>query len=128
MTFPNEALVGPEVPALQGKFIFGDITTGRIWFADFKEMLAADDGDPSTMAPIHEMKILWNNGGGEELYGTMAQITAATYKGRGGKALTQARLSGGRSDMRLQMDASGELYILSKSDGVIRAVAGVIER
>ncbi len=119
---------GKAMPALQGKFIFGDITTGHIWYADFKEMLAADDGDPRTMAPIHEMKILWNNGRGEELYGAMGQITAATYEGRGGKALTQARVSGGRSDMRLAMDASGELYILSKSDGVIRAVAGVVER
>jgi hypothetical protein len=74
------------------------------------------------------MKILWNNGRGEELYGAMGQITAATYKGRGGKTLTRARVSGGRSDMRLAMDASGEFYILSKSDGVIRAVAGVVER
>jgi hypothetical protein len=119
---------GKAMPALQGKFIFGDITTGHIWYADFKEMLAADDGDPRTMAPIHEMKILWNNGRGEELYGAMGQITAATYKERGGKTLTQARVSGGRSDMRFAMDASGELYILSKSDGVIRAVTGAVER
>jgi hypothetical protein len=37
-------------------------------------------------------------------------------------------VSGGRSDMRLAMDASGELYILSKSDGMIRAVVSVVER
>jgi hypothetical protein len=119
---------GKAMPALRGKFVFGDITTGHIWYADLKDMLAADDGDPSTMASIHEMKILWNKGGGEELYGTMAQITESAYKVRGGKTLTQARVSGGRSDMRFSMDASGELYILSKSDGVIRAVLGVVER
>ena len=120
---------GKAMPALQGKFVFGDITTGRIWYADLKDMLAADDGNPSTMAPIHEMKILWGKDGGiEELYGTLAQITEAAYNARGGKTLTQGRVAGGRSDMRLQMDASGELYILSKSDGIIRAVVGVVER
>jgi cytochrome c553 len=119
---------GKALPALQGKFVFGDITTGRIWYADLKEMLAADDGKPNTMASIHEMKILWSKGGGEELYQTMAQITQATYNARGGKTPTQARVAGGRSDMRLAMDASGEIYILSKSDGMIRAVVGVVER
>src|SRR6185436_5992814 len=33
---------GARLPFLAGKYVFGDITTGRIWFADFKEMLAAD--------------------------------------------------------------------------------------
>ena len=37
---------GKRIPALRGKFVFSDITTGRIWYADYKEMLAADDGDP----------------------------------------------------------------------------------
>jgi hypothetical protein len=120
---------GKALPALQGKFVFGDITTGRIWYAELKDMLAADDGNPSTMAPIHEMKILWRKGSsGEELYGTMKQITDSTYSARGGKTLPQAMVSGGRSDMRLAMDASGELYILSKSDGMIRTVVGVVER
>ncbi len=120
---------GKALPALQGKFVFGDITTGRLWYADVKEMVAADDGNPGTMAPIHEMKILWSKGGGrEELYGTMAQITEATYNARGGKTPTQAMVAGGRSDMRLAMDAGGELYILSKSDGMIRTVVGVVER
>ena len=63
-----------------------------------------------------------------QLYGTMKQITDSTYIARGGKTLPQAMVSGGRSDMRLAMDASGELYILSKSDGMIRAVVGVVER
>jgi hypothetical protein len=30
--------------------------------------------------------------------------------------------------MRLAVDASGELYILSKSDAMIRAVVGAVER
>src|SRR5262249_5741375 len=66
---------GKALPALQGKFIFGDITTGHIWWVDFKEMLAADDGNPNTMAEMHEVKIEWN----KETYATMAPITESVY-------------------------------------------------
>src|SRR6185295_8031241 len=34
---------GKALPALRGKYIFGDISTGNLWWADYKEMLAADD-------------------------------------------------------------------------------------
>jgi hypothetical protein len=57
----------------------------------------------------------------------MAPITEIAYHARGGKAAGlpgQAVISGGRSDIRFCMDRQGELYILSKSDGMIRAVVG----
>jgi hypothetical protein len=114
---------GKKIPALRGKFIFGDITTGHVWWADFNEMLAADDGDPKTMAGMHEVKIVWK----QEVYGTMSPITENVYHSRGGKAEHlpgYARVSGGRSDIRLAMDSDGELYILSKSDGMIREIVG----
>ena len=46
---------GRKVPALRGKLVLGDITTGRIWYAELTDVLAADDGKPATVAPIHEM-------------------------------------------------------------------------
>lgn len=112
---------GRALPALQGKFIFGDITTGRVWWSGFKEMLAVDDGDPKTMAATHEIRIAWK----QEVYPTMAPITEIVYHSRGGQAEHLpglARVSGGRSDIRFAMDSDGELYILSKSDGMIRRV------
>jgi Glucose / Sorbosone dehydrogenase len=119
---------GKAIPALRGKYLFGDISTGNLWYADYKEMLAADDADPQTMAPIHELKILWHKPeGGAELYGSMAAITESVYHARGGtsKGLPgSALVSGGRSDIHLCADADGKLYILSKSDGMIRAVIG----
>jgi Glucose / Sorbosone dehydrogenase len=119
---------GKALPALQGKYIFGDITTGNIWYTDFKDMVAADDGDPKTMAPLHAVKILWTRpDGAKELYGSMAPVTATAYHARGGKGATlpgRARVAGGRSDIHFLIDGAGELYILSKSDGVIRAVVG----
>jgi glucose/arabinose dehydrogenase len=114
---------GKAIPALRGKFVFGDITTGRVWWSDFKEMVAADDGDPKTMAAMHEIKIAWN----DEVYGTMAPITESVYHNRGGQAEHlpgYARVSGGRSDIRFAVDSDGELYILTKSDGMIRAIVG----
>src|SRR5262249_56180631 len=50
---------GKAIPPLRGKYVFGDISTGRIWYADYKEMLAPDDGNPNTLPESHELKILW---------------------------------------------------------------------
>jgi len=114
---------GNAIPALRGKFIFGDITSGRIWWADMKEMLAVDDGDPKTMAEKHDVQISWN----DKTYRAMAPINEIAYHARGGKAehLPGAdRVPGGRSDLRLAMDAAGELYVMTKSDGMVRAVVG----
>lgn len=120
---------GKAIPALRGKYIFGDISTGNLWYADYKQMLAADDGDPKTLAEMHPVKVLWTKpGGGSEVYGSMAPITESAYHARGGKASglpgTAKVADGGRSDIHLWADSDGELYILSKSDGVIRAVVG----
>jgi hypothetical protein len=118
---------GAALPALRGKYVLGDITTGRLWYADLAEMVAADDGKPGTLARLHELKIRWNG----KTYATMFPIVEAAYHARGGK---DPNLPGsstvsmdGRADIRLAIDASGELYILSKSDGVIRAVIAFTE-
>jgi hypothetical protein len=52
-------------------------------------------------------------------------VTEAAYRARGGKAESlpgRARVAGGRSDIHFLVDGDGELYIVSKSDGVIRSV------
>lgn len=116
---------GTLVPALRGKYIFTDITTGRVWYADYKEMLAADDGHPATMAERHEIQIRWNG----EVYPTMLPIAEKAYHARGGKDpdLPGVSLISGkaRADAHVAVDAAGELYILTKTDGVLRAVTGV---
>ncbi|HEX4998437.1 MAG TPA: PQQ-dependent sugar dehydrogenase [Terriglobia bacterium] len=116
---------GSTLTFLRGMYVFGDITTGRVWYADFEEMLKADDGKAGTLATKHELKIRWNGAS----YATMFPIVEAAYHARGGKDADlpgSATVSGaGRADIRLAVDAAGELYIYSKSDGVIRAVTGV---
>jgi hypothetical protein len=110
--------------ALRGKYVFTDLSTGRIWYAEYKGMLAADDGKPNTTATIHEVKVLWK----DQIYDTLFPIAEAAYHARGGKDPDlpgQATISGkGRADARFAIDAAGELYLYSKTDGMIRAVVG----
>ena len=133
---------GSRIPELYGKFLFGEITTGQMFYADYAEMLAADDGDPSTMAEIHSLNILWDDPNdapdqGVQEYttepadgpvlGPMWHVVRRAYAARGGQdpnlpgsaAVTSGN---GRTDIRIQIDEAGELYILSKSDGMIRAI------
>jgi hypothetical protein len=125
---------GSAIPDLRGKYVLGDTSTGRMWYADIKAMLAADDGIASTLAELHELRIAWNDPSdtpdtGTRLYSGMARVVEAGYHARGGKdpdlpgAATVA--GSGRVDLRFGVDRSGELYVLSKSDGMIRLVTGI---
>jgi hypothetical protein len=115
---------GKLVPALRGKYIFTDISTGRIWYSDFEEMLAADDGDPKTLAAMHEVKILFDG----KVHDTMFSVAEDAYHARGGKRPHLpgiGAISGdGRADAHVAVDAAGELYIFTKTDGIIREVVG----
>jgi hypothetical protein len=124
---------GKRIPGLSGKFVFGDISTGRLWWTDFKEMQAADGSVGRRMASLHQLQLWWDDPGdspdrGKQLYPTMWPIVMAGYRARGGKDPdlpgTGAVSGSGRVDLRLAVDRGGELYLLSKSDGVIRAVIG----
>ena len=113
---------GQAIPALRGKYMFTDLTTGRIWYAEYQDMLAADDGKSDTLAPIHEVKVRWK----QHVYDDMFPIVEAGYAARAGGNRQMPRrndmIKGGRADVRLSIDASGELYLYSKSDGMIRKV------
>ena len=115
---------GKAIPALRGKYVFTDIATGHLWYADYKEMLAADDGKPQTMAERHEIKIAWE----KQVFDTMFPIAQSAYHARGGKSRIlpgRALVSGeGRADANLGVDSAGELYVFTKTDGMIRALTG----
>ena len=115
---------GRTLPALRGKYIFSDLSTGRVWYADWKEMLAADDGDPKTMAQMHDVRLYWNN----KVHDTFTSIAQETYQARGGKDPDlpgRGTVSGSRrADARFAIDAAGELLVYSKTDGMIRQVVG----
>ena len=81
-----------------------------------KEVLSADDGNPTTLAAIHELET------------GLRRLVEQTFRLRGGRgdALPgAAAVSGrGRVDLRFAEDGSGELYVLTKSDGMIRQIVG----
>jgi hypothetical protein len=94
-------------------------------------MVRADDGNPATMAPMYEVPVAWNDphdspDAGRRTYPTLFPIAQAAYRLRGGldpDLPGRARVSGtGRADAQLAVDGAGELYVLSKSDGMIRRV------
>ena len=115
---------GKLIPTLRGKYVFTDISTGRLWWADYKEMLAADDGRPETMAAMHEIQLRWNG----TVYDSMFPIAESAYHARGGASKHLpglALISGeGRADAHVAVDAAGELYVFTKADGVLRIVTG----
>lgn len=117
-------LYNGKIAALRGKYLFTDLSTGHVWYSEYSEMLAADDGKPATTAPMHELKIRWN----DRVYDALFPIAEAAYHERGGKDPDlpgTATVSGqGRADARFAIDDAGELYLYSKTDGVIRVVTG----
>jgi hypothetical protein len=116
---------GKALAALRGKYLFTDLSTGRVWYADWKDMLAADDGDPRTMAQMHEVKLLWN----DKVHDTFTSIAEAAYQSRGGQDPDlpgRGTVSGSRrADARFAVDAAGELFVYSKTDGMIRQIVSV---
>src|SRR6185436_313287 len=89
---------GHLAPALVGKYVFGDLVDGRIFYSNESEMRR---GGPRAL--IHEMKLLDS----------------------AGKLMTMQELVGDlRVDLRFSTDNQNELYILSKSNGTIYKVIG----
>ena len=108
---------GTRVPALKDRLIFADITTGRVWYAELADVMRAEDSDPLTLAPMHEIDA------------GLRRIVEASFRSRGGRGETlpgAAAVSGrGRVDVRFAEDSSGELYVMTKSDGMIRQITGL---
>lgn len=85
---------GKAIPALRGKYVFGDIVNGRLFYVD------ADGLENGSQAPVAELSIIHQ---GET--GTLEELIANDQ---------------GRVDLRFGFDEAGEIYILSKSDGMVR--------
>ena len=82
---------GTAASLLKGKYIFGDIVSGKLFYADIKNL---KDGVPAT---VHQFKVIFKN-----------------------KETTLRQLCGDRRvDLRFAKDHRGEIYILTKADGMI---------
>lgn len=90
---------GAGIPQLAGKLVFSDMVTGRVFYAQSQGLQAGQPGR------IQELRIRLD---GSEVNIAEAVGMANTYGG------------GKRADLRLGIDADGELYLLTKADGWVR--------
>ena len=89
---------GIDIPELQGKYVFGDISNGRLFYFDTHGVGLGNS------AVLHEL-ILVNNGKRV----TVAKLVNATW----------------RIGLRFAVDTQGELMILNKRDNVIRGLTTI---
>jgi len=86
---------GTAIPQLAGKYLFGDIAAGKLFYVNMKDLRLG------TQATIKKWKI--------------------SFKG---VPTTLAQLCGkDRVEMRFGMDSKGELYLLTKADGKVYKLA-----
>jgi len=101
-----------RIPALRGKFIFGDIVRGRVFAADLAAMKKADDGIPQTVAAVEEVQLYTRGAGGARTYVTFRELIEAAN----GATAT-------RADLQISRTLDGELLLTSRQDGWIRMLA-----
>ena len=85
---------GTEVPRLEGKYVFGDIPRGKIFYSEVSEM------ELGQQAPVYQLSI--------EFEGQATDL----------ENLTQSK----RVDLRFGLDGAGELYLFTKSNGTLYKV------
>jgi hypothetical protein len=140
---------GKLMPQLNGKYIFNDMTTGRIFYTNLAEMIAGH-GERNKQAQIHELQIIYKSpydtANQQAVKRRMFDIAADGWTHRGGLPDAEDRVlpggghattpprkdpegvpyGGGRVDLRLAVDGDGEMYVLTKSDGMIRRMTAVV--
>jgi hypothetical protein len=98
-----------RIPALRGKFVFGDIQRGRVFAADLAEMKKADDGIPQTVAAVEEIQLYVRDSRGNRDYVSFRDLVERTN----GSNVT-------RADLHISRTGDGELLLTSRQDGMIR--------
>jgi len=89
---------GSALPALQGKYVFGDLVQGWVMYANEADMVRG---------------------------GAPARVFRLRIFNSAGNQVTMQNLAGdNRVDLRFGLDRSGELYVMSKANGRIWKVTG----
>ncbi len=92
-----------QIPGLQGKYIFGDIYNGRIFYCPVDQLSIGRQQEPLELRLVFTSS--WNSLSKSEMsYLSVIQTKVYTL----------------RADLRFGMDKEGEIYIASKQDGMIR--------
>lgn len=104
-----------SIPELQGKFIFGDIVTGRLFVSELDDIRNIDlDRDINSLvgddpllgsAPFETFELIDEDGNSKTLRDLVQENLGSGYSSR--------------IDLRFGVDAEGEIYVLTKSDGAL---------
>lgn len=147
---------GKLMPQMVGKYLFTDISTGRFFYTDLAEMIATQRvrGRQAPIHEIQIMyKSPYDASQKSPVKRRMYDIVADAFAHKDGIPPTNMVLpegsrttggwrgnlfmpskadpygvmyGGGRADVRLSMGGDGEIYVLSKSDGMIRKLTAVV--
>jgi Glucose / Sorbosone dehydrogenase len=98
-----------RIPALKGKFVFGDVNRGRLFASDLAAMKNVDDGIPQTVAPIEEIQLFVREASGAKRNVTLKDLVE---KAQGASVM--------RVDLHLSRTRDGEIFVTSRQDGTIR--------
>lgn len=101
------------IPALRGKFVFGDIANGRLFAADLEAMKEADDNIPRTVADVEEIQLYRRDESGDRQNVTLMELIQ--------EAMPETTIT--RADLQISRTRDGELFITSRQDGMIRMLA-----
>jgi hypothetical protein len=116
---------GKRWPQLRDAVVFGDITSGRLFYARMADLLAATDGNPATVAAYSEITTNLPALVKERLLANPLPPppgrVGAPGAGPGGTAGPRPL----RIELRIATDEAGEIYLLTKSDGFIRRVVNI---
>lgn len=91
---------GKQVPLLRGKYIFGDISRGMLYYSEVAEMIAGQQ------APVHRLDVA--------THGKVSDM----------ETISQNK----RVDLRIGTDSEGELYLLTKGNGTVYKVVACREK
>jgi hypothetical protein len=146
---------GKLMPQMVGKYFFSDISTGRLFYTDLAEMIATQrirgkqapiheiqimyksPYDTATKAPVKRRMYdivadAFAHKDGSPVGNTVLPEGSFATGGWRGKIFLPVKsdtygvvYGGGRADVRLSMGGDGEIYVLSKSDGMIRKLTSV---
>ncbi|GAB3037397.1 PQQ-dependent sugar dehydrogenase [Spirosoma pulveris] len=85
---------GKQLPQLRGKYVFGEIVRGRVFYVNLNEIREG------SQATIHEFPLMLD---GQQT--TLKELSKVS-----------------KVDLRIGQDAAGELYLMTKSDGMMYKV------
>jgi hypothetical protein len=98
-----------RIAALNGKFVFGDIASGRVFASELAAMKKADDGIPQTVAPVEEIQLYVRDASGNRVDVSFRELVEKTMGA-----------SVARADLHISRTRDGELLLTSRQDGMIR--------